>query len=181
MRLGIVVESLDRLEAVQARSSGTLQNWDLDQFRIAPTCPPTTRIVFRGGLVWRPPTAIGSYGWFIPSYEVDLADGEGWVLAARGLEVVVRAVEEDPGDPGLGRVPSDAAEALVAHRHDEDRPRRGGGVQQVSDLGELGGEVGPAPVGLQLEAGVPGRGLRVLAGDLLELVVGVDEAQRDAL
>lgn len=67
---------LGRLGAIQARKAGSVQNRDAYQFRISTTCPPSTRVTFRGGCVWQPPSAVGSYGWFIPSYEIDLTDGD---------------------------------------------------------------------------------------------------------
>jgi hypothetical protein len=68
-------------------------------------------------------------------------------------------------------------ETPIAHRHHEDPGRRLLRVQPPSDEGELRGQIRPAPVGLEGEAGLAGRRLRVLSRDLLELVVGVDETQ----
>lgn len=72
----IISNAIRKLDKLQGIRAGVVSNWDSYQFRISPTCPPSTSITFRGGYVWKPPASVGSYGWHIPSYTVDLADGD---------------------------------------------------------------------------------------------------------
>lgn len=64
------------LERQQKRRGGYVENADSYSFTIAPTCPPSTSVVFRGGLVWWPSSAIFPFCYFMPSYTVDLADSD---------------------------------------------------------------------------------------------------------
>ena len=43
-------------------------------FSLSCTCPPSTSIVFRGGLAWWSSAAFWPAGFIIPTYEVDLTD-----------------------------------------------------------------------------------------------------------
>jgi len=63
-----------RLEQGQQRRAGSVQNRDTYQFRISPTCPPSTSIVLRGGLIWNTANWVENWGWYIPSYTIDLTD-----------------------------------------------------------------------------------------------------------
>ena len=65
---------LDKLAAMQARDSGSIQNRDPYQFRLSPTCPPSTSVTFRGGWAWRVSGYLIEHGYHIPSYTVDLTD-----------------------------------------------------------------------------------------------------------
>ena len=62
-----------RLEKQQRRQAGTVQS-DAYQFKLSPTCPPSTSIRFNGGLAWWPAYSYWPAGFFIPSYTVDLTD-----------------------------------------------------------------------------------------------------------
>ena len=74
MGWSIVSNQIKRLDKEQQRRAGSVQNRDMYEFTISPTCPPSTSIIFRGGLIWRTAAGTNSYGWYIPSYEVDLTD-----------------------------------------------------------------------------------------------------------
>jgi len=71
---GMAGGQIRRLEQVQQQQAGTVQNADNYQFTVHPTCPPSTSIVFRGGLCWYPPAFAPAHGWFVNSYAADLAD-----------------------------------------------------------------------------------------------------------
>ena len=74
MSLGAIADvRISRLEKQQARRSGSVQS-DSQSFTISPTCPPSTSITFRGGLAWWTANAFRPYGYYIPTYTVDLAD-----------------------------------------------------------------------------------------------------------
>jgi len=62
-----------RLEQGQQQRGGTVGT-DAYAFNLSPTCPPSTSIMFRGGLAWWPAYSLYPGGFFIPSYEVDLTD-----------------------------------------------------------------------------------------------------------
>ena len=62
-----------RLEQNQQRRAGSVET-DTYQFRLSPTCPPSTSIRFNSGLAWDPAYSGYPSGWFIPSYTVDLTD-----------------------------------------------------------------------------------------------------------
>jgi len=70
--------ALDRqvrdLEKQQKKAAGSAQNWDSYEFRISPTCPPSTSIWFRSGSAWWNSNALFSRRHTVPSYRVDLAD-----------------------------------------------------------------------------------------------------------
>ncbi|HUW08330.1 MAG TPA: hypothetical protein VM537_01315, partial [Anaerolineae bacterium] len=61
------------LEQGQQRRAGSVQG-DSDAFKLSATCPPSTSIMFRGGLAWRPAYSVYPGGLYIPSYAVDLTD-----------------------------------------------------------------------------------------------------------
>jgi len=71
---GIAGEQLGRLERSQRRQAGGAQNWDAYQFKVSPTCPPSTSVYFRGGLCWFPSAFASAHGWFVNNYTVDLSD-----------------------------------------------------------------------------------------------------------
>jgi len=73
---GIASERLGRLERSQRQRAGTVQNADNYQFTISPTCPPSTSIVFRGGLSWYPAWVVYPAGYYIPGYTIDLTDSD---------------------------------------------------------------------------------------------------------
>jgi len=62
------------LERQQQQRAGSVQNRDMYEFTIAPTCPPSTSIVLRGGLIWNTAALWNNWGWYIPSYVIDLTD-----------------------------------------------------------------------------------------------------------
>ncbi|NIV37613.1 MAG: hypothetical protein GWN58_51795, partial [Anaerolineae bacterium] len=64
---------VQRLEQAQARRAGSVQT-DAYQFKLSPTCPPSTSIRFNSGLAWWPLYAYYPTPILIPSYEVDLTD-----------------------------------------------------------------------------------------------------------
>lgn len=66
------VRRLERLRDRQA-AAGEIQQGPTD-FSLACTCPPSTSIVFRGGLSWWDNASIWPAGFIIPTYKVDLAD-----------------------------------------------------------------------------------------------------------
>lgn len=74
--LGIVERRVGQLEREGRRQAGVARNIDNYQFAISPTCPPSTNINFRGGLAWFPSSYLNSYGYYIPSYTVDLTDSD---------------------------------------------------------------------------------------------------------
>jgi hypothetical protein len=74
MTIAGLARQIHRLERGQRRRAGAVQNADNYQFTISPTCPPSTSIIFRGGLWWYPSSAFFGYGWYVPSYTVDLTD-----------------------------------------------------------------------------------------------------------
>lgn len=80
--------SLDRqvrhLEKQQRRHAAYADNHDEDAFRLTPTCPPSTSVIFRGGWVWWKPGAAAAFGYYIPSYIVDLADPNKVNMVAGG-------------------------------------------------------------------------------------------------
>lgn len=53
--------------------AGDIQQGPRD-FSLSCTCPPSTSVVFRGGLAWWSSAAFWPTGFIIPTYEVDLAD-----------------------------------------------------------------------------------------------------------
>ena len=72
-----VVENRIRgAEREERRRAGSVQNTDTYQFLISATCPPSTSISFRGGMCWYPSSYALSYGYYIPSYTVDLTDSD---------------------------------------------------------------------------------------------------------
>lgn len=62
------------LEKQQKRAASPTQAWDSYEFIVSPTCPPSTSIFFRGGMAWWSSQDTYGRGFYIPSYEVDLAD-----------------------------------------------------------------------------------------------------------
>jgi len=71
---GIAGEQVRRLERAQRQQAGAVQNADAYQFIVSPTCPPSTSIVYRGGLAWWSAAEFWPAGWYIPGYTVDLTD-----------------------------------------------------------------------------------------------------------
>lgn len=67
---------LQRLERTQRQQAKAVQNPDTYQFAVSPTCPPSTSIIFRGGLTWWGPWAFWPAGYYIPGYTVDLTDSD---------------------------------------------------------------------------------------------------------
>jgi len=74
MSWSAVDRRLTRLQRRQAQQAGIADYRDIPQFTISATCPPSTSVFMRGGLIWRTPVLVRSYGWYIPSYKLDLAD-----------------------------------------------------------------------------------------------------------
>jgi len=71
MNLASYVRTLDKEQNIKA---GAVEGGDTYDFRMYPTCPPTTSIVFRGGQCWYKAFAFYPYPILIPSYTVDLTD-----------------------------------------------------------------------------------------------------------
>lgn len=44
-------------------------------FTLHPTCPPSTRVIFTGGYAWQVSGYLIEYGYYTPTYDVDLTDG----------------------------------------------------------------------------------------------------------
>ena len=64
-----------KLELGRARYTGAGQTQQGAQdFILACTCPPSTAIIFRGGLAWWSNAAFWPAGFLIPTYRVDLAE-----------------------------------------------------------------------------------------------------------
>lgn len=74
MSWSVLDGQIRRLERQKRQDAGAVQNADTYQFVVSPTCPPSTSIVFRGGLWWYPSYYFFSYGYYVPSYTVDLTD-----------------------------------------------------------------------------------------------------------
>ena len=73
---GIAGEQVRRLERAQRQQAGAVQNADAYQFIVSPTCPPSTSVVFRGGLAWWAAWNAYPSGYYIPGYTVDLTDSD---------------------------------------------------------------------------------------------------------
>ncbi|GAG44036.1 unnamed protein product, partial [marine sediment metagenome] len=63
-----------RLEEQQRKRAGSTSNTDAFEFTISSTCPPSTSIVLQGGLLWQTAAWVDNWGWYIPSYVIDLTD-----------------------------------------------------------------------------------------------------------
>jgi len=66
------IHGLVRLNDRQS-GAGEIQQGPTD-FSLSCTCPPSTSVVFRGGLAWWDNASIWPTGFILPTYEVDLAD-----------------------------------------------------------------------------------------------------------
>ena len=73
MSYGVVSGQLRRMDKQQQRRAGTVQT-DSMAFTLHPTCPPSTNVTFRGGYAWQVVGYLIEYGWYTPSYTVDLTD-----------------------------------------------------------------------------------------------------------
>lgn len=73
MGWAIAGRQVRRLERIQAkRAIGTSQ--DGYAFSLHPTCPPSTSLNIRGGYAWQVVGYLIQYGWYFPTYTVDLTD-----------------------------------------------------------------------------------------------------------
>lgn len=72
----LALQQLRRVDKQQARQAGYVSNSDTYQFLISPTCPPSTSVHMRGGLCWWGSSAIYGYGWYVPTYTIDLTDSD---------------------------------------------------------------------------------------------------------
>ena len=64
---------VSRLEQDQQRRAGSVEQ-DGYGFTVHPTCPPSTSVIFRGGYAWRVYGYLIEWGYYTPSYTVDLTD-----------------------------------------------------------------------------------------------------------
>lgn len=71
---GIAEGRIRRLEREQTKKAGIIRNQDDYQFIISPTCPPSTNLVFRGGLAWWTAAELYPAGFYIPNYTIDITD-----------------------------------------------------------------------------------------------------------
>ena len=75
MGWGAVDHRIGNLERQRARSGAT-PNQDGYAFTLHATCPPSTSVYYRGGYSWQVIGYLVEYGWYVPSYTVDLTDSE---------------------------------------------------------------------------------------------------------
>lgn len=70
-----IPQRVRRLERRQAMLGDRISQ-DGYAFTLHPTCPPSTSLNIRGGYAWQVVGLIIPYGWYFPTYTVDMADSD---------------------------------------------------------------------------------------------------------